>query len=154
MSRRCSETKRRALREQGALHTRPERVVDPLFAESDFFDPEDLIQVKYEMLRRSGEAGVTVTDAAAAFGFSRPTFYKARADFDAEGLSGLVAGKRGPRGAHKLTDEVLAFLGELLAEDSSLSAGILADRVFERFGKTVHPRSIERRLPVPKKKRR
>ncbi len=151
---RHSETKRRALRQQGALHTHPERVIDPLFQESDFFDAQDLVQVKYEMLRRAAEQGVTVTQAAGAFGFSRPSFYKARVDFEAEGLPGLVARRRGPRGPHKLTEEVLAFLAELLVGDPSLSAQALSDRIRKAFGKSVHPRSIERALQGPKKKRR
>jgi len=153
MSRNGSQTKRQALREQGALHACPERVEDPLFEDSEFFDPEDVVQVKYEMLRRAGEEGVTVTEAATAFGFSRPSFYKARSDFNAEGLPGLVARKRGPRAPHKLTDEVLAFVGELRAGEPSLSAAVLAERIWQRFGKRIHPRSLERALPGAKKKR-
>ena len=153
MSRDGSQRKREALREQGALHVRPDRVVDPLFEDGGFFDPEDVVQVKYEMLRRVGQEGMTVSEAASAFGFSRPSFYKARADFDAEGLPGLVAKKRGPQAAYKLTEEVVAFVGELRSEDPSLSATALAERVFERFGKRIHPRSIERALAGAKKKR-
>ena len=35
------------------LHPHPETVTAALFQDSAFFDPDDLIQVKYEMLRRS-----------------------------------------------------------------------------------------------------
>jgi transposase len=153
MSREGSETKRQVLREQGALHGCPDRVVDPLFEDSEFFDPEDAVQVKYEMLRRAREDGMTITEAAKAFGFSRPSFYKARSDFESGGLPGLTANKRGPRGPHKLTEEVMAFLGGLRAEDPSLSSPALADRVLRQFGKRIHPRSIERALPGVKKKR-
>jgi len=153
MSRDGARKKREALRDQGALHARPDRVVDPLFEDGGFFDPEDMVQVKYEMLRRVGQEGVTVREAARAFGFSRPSFYKARADFDAEGLPGLVARKRGPRTPYKLTEEVLAFAGRRRAEDPSVSAAALAERVFERFGRRIHPRSIERALAGAKKKR-
>jgi predicted Zn-dependent protease len=41
-----------ALREEGTLHSAPEKVRDPKFQDSDFFDPRDAVQVKYEMLRR------------------------------------------------------------------------------------------------------
>src|SRR2546428_13246990 len=44
--------KRDALKAQGALHPRPQDVTDPLFRESTFFDAHDIVQVKYEMLRR------------------------------------------------------------------------------------------------------
>ena len=73
--------------------------------------------------------------------------------FEAEGLPGLVAKKRGPQAAYKLTEEVVAFVGELRSEDPSVSATALAERVFERFGKRIHPRSIERALVGAKKKR-
>lgn len=153
MSRDGSQRKREALREQGALHARPDRVVDALFEDGGFFDPEDVVQVKYEMLRRVGQEGISVSEAASAFGFSRPSLYKARADFEAEGLPGLVAKKRGPQAAYKLTEEVVAFVGGLRSEAPSLSAATLAERVFERFGKRIHPRSIERALAGAKKKR-
>lgn len=153
MDRRSSETKREALREQGALHGFPQRVVDPLFEDSEFFDPQDAVQVKYEMLRRVREDGMTITEAAKAFGFSRPSFYKARSDFESGGLPGLIASKRGPQGPHKLTEEVLAFLADLRAEAPCLSSPTLADQVLQQFGKSIHPRSIERALPGAKKKR-
>jgi transposase len=153
MNRKRSQKKREALREQGALHAHPDRVADPLFEDGGFFDPEDVVQVKYEMLRRAGEEGMTVSDAASAFGFSRPSFYKALADFEAEGLPGLVARKRGPRGAFKLTEEVLAFVGQLRTEDPSMSPAALAEQVLEGFGKRIHPRTIERALAGTKKKR-
>ena len=85
-----------ALRQQRALNRRPGKVTDELFAEDSFFDPRDLVQVKYEMLRRVQAEGKSVTDAAAAFGFSRPSFYQAQSAFGQEGLAGLVPQKRGP----------------------------------------------------------
>ena len=66
-----------ALQQQGCLNPRPEQVADPLFQQSDFFDPNDLVQVKYEMLRRVQIDQQPVRQAAAAFGFSRPTYYTA-----------------------------------------------------------------------------
>ena len=148
-----SGTKREVLRQQGALHAHPEGVRDPLFEHNGFFDPADVVQAKYEMLRRVEHEGMGVSQAASAFGFSRPSFYKARADFDAEGVAGLAASKRGPRSAHKLTKEVLVFLAQLRTEAPSLSAPALAERVLKRFGKRIHPRSIERALSRVQKKR-
>ncbi len=69
--------KRQALRQTGTLNPRPDRVTDELFADSDFFDPNDLLQVKYEMLRRVRRDDFTVQQAAKVFGFSRPSFYMA-----------------------------------------------------------------------------
>jgi transposase len=109
-----------------------------------FFDGRDLVQVKYEMLRRVQRESGSVTQAAADFGFSRVSFYQAQAAFAAGGLPGLVPRRRGPRGAHKLTEEVMVFLDQARAAAPELSSRDLAGRVQERFGLAVHPRSIER----------
>ena len=59
-----------ALRRQSSLNPHPENVTDPLFKGSDFFDARDLVQVKYEMLRRVRVDGVPIATSAAAFGFT------------------------------------------------------------------------------------
>ena len=147
------DPKQKALREQGALNRRAERVKDPLFLEEVFFDPRDLVQVKYEMLRRVHREGHYVNQATSAFGVSRPTFYQAQLAFEQEGLSGLVPKKRGPQSRHKLTDEVLEFIAQERAKGAQLRWSELAERVKQRFGVTVHPRSIERTVSRSKKKR-
>lgn len=139
--------KREALKAQGALHPRPQDVTDPLFRESPFFDADDLVQVKYEMLRRVRLEERSVSEAAADFGFSRPSFYTARAAFQKAGLPGLLPQKRGPRQAHKLTDAVLASLASVRNDDGSIPrTAALAAVLQDRFGITAHPRSIERSL--------
>ena len=148
------DSKLETLRDQGTLNPRPKAVTDPLFAEGSFFDPRDLVQVKYEMLRRVQSEGHSVTGAATAFGFSRPSFYHARAAFEEAGLAALVPRKRGPKQAHKLTDEIVAFILETRQQDSSVRPSDLVGLIQERFGTTVHPRSIERRLRRRQKKRR
>ena len=150
---RPSNPKEKTLKEQGALNRHPERVIDALFQGSGFFDPKDLVQVKYEMLRRVRRDQQSVTGTAASFGFSRPSFYEAQRGFEREGLAGLVTKKRGPRGAHKLTEEVADFLEQAASGDPSLRSLELARRVKVRFGITVHPRSIERALARREKKR-
>jgi len=148
-----SDPKLDALRQRRALNPRPERVTDELFRESEFFDPRDLPQVKYEMLRRVQTEATSVTSAAKAFGFSRPSFYEAQAAFADAGLDGLVPRKRGPRGAHKLGADVMAFILESRSKDASVTAASLAPLVQKRFGLKVHPRSIERALARHEKKR-
>jgi len=148
------DAKLQSLREQGVLHLRAAAVRDELFTQSDFFDPHDLLQVKYEMLRRVERDGVAVSAAAAAFGLSRPSFYEARHAWEREGLAGLFPHKRGPHGGHKLTEEVVAFVVHLAAANGALGAPELATRVAAHFGVHVHPRSIERVLQRAEKKRR
>lgn len=140
------DPKRDALRKANALHPHPEKVKDPLFVKGEFFDRRDLVQVKYEMLRRVRVDDASVVDAAAAFGLSRPSYYEALAAFTEQGLLGLRPRKRGPRGAHKLAPEIVDFVRELRSTDSTIPSAELALRVEKRFEVTVHPRSIERAL--------
>ena len=135
-----------ALREARTLNPRPQAVRDERFSSSQFFDARDLVQVKYEMVRRVRVDGASVVGAAAAFGFSRPSYYEAAAALARDGLPGLVAAKPGPRRAHKLTDEVLEHAEDLLRADASLRPRDLVEALAARFGTRVHPRSIERAL--------
>lgn len=146
MAGRARDGKARELAASRTLNPRPQAVTDEAFGASEFFDARDLVQVKYEMVRRVEADGVSVSAAAVAFGFSRQSYYSAARALAAEGLQGLVPAKPGPRGAHKLTDEVIAFARERLAEDASLRPRQLVDAIAGRFGVTVHPRSIERAL--------
>lgn len=148
------DSKGRALREHGTLHPHPGRVRDPIFQGSEFFDPRDLVLVKYEMIRRVRVEGRPVSEAAKAFGFSRVALYQAMSAFQSEGLPGLLPRRRGPKSANKLTDEVLEFIDTQRGTDSSLRAPDLAKMVKERLGLSVHPRSIERALARRAKKGR
>jgi transposase len=148
------DSKLEALRQQGTLNLRPQTVTDELFRNPEFFDARDLVQVKYEMLRRVEKDGHSISGAAAAFGFSRPSFYQAQFAFQEGGLAGLVPLKRGPKKAHKLTPEIIEFLRGERQRDPSLRTLQLATLVQERFHVVVHPRSIERGLARSQKKRR
>lgn len=138
------KSKRAALARSGTLHPRPERVADDLFADNPFFDPRDGLQVKYEMLRRVRVDGHTVSAAAAASGLSRPTYYQAHAAFERAGLAGMLPDKKGPKGAHKLTPEVLAFVDDQLQAQPALKPRELALRIAEELGVEIHPKSISR----------
>jgi transposase len=147
MARRRDDPKEQALRAGRSLNPHPEAVADEGFAAGpEFFDARDLVQVKYEMVRRVRAGGQPVTQAAAAFGFSRPSYYQAAAAVEAGGLAALVPARPGPRRAHKLTEEVVAFARQARDADPSLRSTGLAEAIAERFGIAVHPRSVERAL--------
>jgi transposase len=146
VAKRRDDPKVEALRAERSLNLRPEAVVDDAFAASEFLDARDLVQVKYEMVRRVRVDGDAVSRSASAFGFSRPSFYEAAAALDAGGLAALVPARPGLRRAHKLTDDVVAFARQRRDEDPSLRSADLADAIAERFGVRVHPRSVERAL--------
>jgi transposase len=148
------DAKAEALRAQGALHPRPDAVRDPLFGSHEFFDARDLVQVKYEMVRRVEIDGHSVAQTTDAFGCSRPTFYHAQTAFKTHGIPGLVPRKRGPRGAHKLDDAVMTFVSALRTDDPTLSTSALLDHIRRRFGVAVHRRTLERARRREEKKRR
>src|SRR5579863_945622 len=140
------DPKEEALAEARCLNPHPEQGTDPEFLSSDFFDARDAVQVKYEMVRKVQAGGVPVTEAAAAFGYSRPAYYAAAAALERSGLEGLVPARPGPRGAHKLTAEILAWAEQALAADPALRPAALAGPIEANFGVRAHPRSIERAL--------
>jgi transposase len=147
-----TEAKKASLRQVGALNRQPDDVVDPLFQVNDFFDACDLVQVKYEMLRRVRVDGWSVTAAAKAYGFSRLGLYQIQSTFTQAGLPGLLPKRPGPRRAHKLSDAIVDFLLEQIQTEPKLLAAELARRVRRRFRVKVHPRSIERALARRQKK--
>lgn len=140
------DPKATALLEEGTLNRFPEKVGDPHFRESEFFDPRDVVQVKYEMLRRVSVENASITDATDEYGVSRPTYYQAKASFEEAGVAGLVPKKRGPRGPHKLQGEVLVFAEKQMAQGQPIRARALAKLIRKEFSLDVHPRTIERAL--------
>ena len=85
------------------LNPHPEAVTDPAFTSGAFFDPADLVQVKYEMVRAVEAGQMGAGAAASAFGLARQSYYNARKALAGHGLAGLIPAKPGPKGGHKLT---------------------------------------------------
>lgn len=138
-----SEASRRAaLESSGLLHPNPDAVTAAVFRErAPFFLALDKVQVKYEMLRAHVVEGVSVTEAAAEHGYSRGGFYLVQAAFSEQGMAGLVDERRGRRGPLRLTDEIVRFLRAAPAESSGAA---LAREVEQRFGVSLHRRTVER----------
>ena len=98
MAKKASDPKIEALQAQRCLNPHPEAVIDEAFSASEFLDPRDLVQVKYEMVRRVRIEGDTVVSSAAEFGFSRPSFYEAAAALTAVACPPLSRPVPGPAG--------------------------------------------------------
>jgi transposase len=147
------DDKMESLKKFGALNPHPNKVVEKMFSDSalEFFDSRDLVQVKYEMLRAVDKDGRSVKQASEAFGFSRPAFYQAQSQFKQGGVTGLAKKRPGPKSAHKLTADVRAFIEEKLEKGKPLRARKLAPLIKKKFGKDVHPRTIERAVRRRKK---
>ena len=147
-----SDPKCEVLRAHATLNPHPEQVTDALFQTYPFFDARDLVQVKYEMLRRVMVEGQPVGATTAVFGFSRVTLYHLRQRFEAAGLAGLLPQPKGPQRAHKLSDDVVAFVLRLLEAEPALRMVGVPPRVAQQFGRSVHLRTIERALARQRKK--
>ncbi len=138
------EARRRSLDSAGLLHPHSDAVRAHVFETGGpFFFALDKVQVKYEMLRAHALEGVPVVRAAAEHGYSRPAFYLVAAAFEERGMQGLLDERRGRRGPIKLTPEIVEFLR---AAPSQLSGARLAQAVEERFGLSLHRRTVERLL--------
>ena len=89
-----------ALAEDGTLNPAPEEGPRPEVSGRRTSDRRDIVQVKYEMLRRASVEKASVTEASEEYGVSRPTYYQAKADFDEGGIAGTRAQEaRSPRPA-------------------------------------------------------
>ena len=105
-----SDTKADFLRREGLINPKPERVVHPLFRGRDFFDPLDLPQVRYEMLRIARVEDIAVKEACQLFGFSREYFYQLERDFMGRGYAALLGSTRGRRPLIALNQEIVNFI--------------------------------------------
>ena len=148
---RLPDAKLTALAATGTLNRNPQAIVDPLFRSGGFFDPRDLLQVRYEMVRRHRLEAVPVAITAQIFGVSLPTAYQAHAAFDAGGIAGLLPKRRGPKQGHKLTPEILAHVAQRRRERPDLRTGDLLAELQQIFGLVIHRRSLQRLLYVKKK---
>jgi transposase len=149
-----SSPKAQALKAAGSFNPRADQVRHSLFEGSEFFDPQDLPQLKYEALRALKADDYSITRAADEFGLSRPTLYQAQDQFNKQGLEGLLARKRGPKKPHKLTPEVQQYLRELKASEPELGARELVRRLRQKFKLKVHPRTVEKSLKTKEKRGR
>ena len=144
-----TDSKAQRLKQSGTLNPSPEKVVDPLFANTEFFDARDLLQVRYEMVRRAEE--VPLRETAQRFGASVPTCVRAKRAFREGGLQALIPQRRGPRTAHKITPEILAFVDDYRGRHGPVGSRKLVPLIAERFGISVHPRGLEKAIARTKK---
>ncbi len=146
-----SHPKRDYLAAAGALNPHPEAVHAEIFQRHRFFDPLDKVQVKYEMLRTHAVDGQSIASAAAAFGFSRETFYQTSRAFEDGGTAGLRDEKRGRHGPVKVTAELVSWVRRAAVEHPEWSGAAMARRLAEALGVILHRRTVERLLTEVKK---
>ncbi len=82
--------KANSLKVKGILNDNPERIVHSMLLNSKLFDPLDLIQVQYEMLRAVRVEGVSVSEACRLFGYSREYYCRLEQEFNSKGFAGII----------------------------------------------------------------
>ena len=126
------------------LHRTPERVQDDRFTQqTDFFDPKDIVQVKYELLRTCQVERRDVASACLDFGFSRTTYYKVQQAFLEGGLPALMGRPRGRLKPIKVTDVVRGYLIAEKAKNSKLSAREMVETLKKRYHVQLSERMIQ-----------
>ena len=145
------EIRTQRLKQEGTVHPNPDKVRADLVEKSPFFDANDLMQMKYEMLRSVNIDHQSIADAAHTFGLSRVAYYHAQKQYQRHGLVGLLPSKRGPKHPHKFTSEVMSFIEEqLVATGQRLDWKLLSKQIEDKFGIITHPRSVERAVKLKK----
>lgn len=145
--------KRKALVASGTLNPHPEAVRSELF-HTDFFDPYDFAQVKYEMLRAHSVDEDAVAEVCRQFGLSRESFYQIQQAFQELGFSSFLPRKRGRKGPVKLKGEVLEFVLAQKKENPAIDPGHLAALIQERYGIAIHRTTVLRGLKKKLRSRR
>lgn len=139
-----NDTKTEFLRKEGIINPKPERVVDPLFQKHEFFDPLDLPQVRYEMLRIARVEEVSVTEACRLFGFSREYFYRLERDFMSRGYVGLLGSPRGRRPLVALNQELINFIIHRKMTEPQLTGEELRKELKSIYQVECSRRTVER----------
>jgi transposase len=122
-----------------------ESVKNNLLQKSDFFNPLDKGQLKYEMLRAHCHEGYFITRVCEDFGYSRESFYKTLDAFHKEGIAGIAGKIKGKTKPDKLTPEIIGFVIYQRAKFGLSGAAITQD-VIKEFNINLHKRTVERIL--------
>jgi transposase len=77
------------------------------------FDAGDEVGRRLAAVQLVATKIASAVSVAEGFGVSVETLWRWRCSFAAHGVSGLIAGKTGPKGPHKLTEQIIARAREL-----------------------------------------
>ena len=139
------QTKIDFLAKESLLNPKPDRIKHPLFQTTDFFDPLDLPQVRYEMLRTVRIENKSITEACRLFGFSREYFYKLDRQFKDGGFLALLnSPKAGRRPIIALKQEIVNFIIRRKLESAKLSGDELRKEIEKNYKTVCSTRTVER----------
>ena len=138
------ESKDDILKAGGTYNRAHKSVTADEFQHGVFFDPKDLAQVKYEMLRSVAKDGVSISDAAEKYGLSRQPYYISKNAVENQGLVGLIPQKRGPKGSHKLGVQAEEFIDRYMKEHPNANSAEINRELAKATGIQVHNRTVSR----------
>ena len=138
------EEKLKFLEKEGLLNQKPDRISHSLFKTNDFFDPLDLLQVRYEMIRYVKVDGYSVAKACRIFGFSREYYYKLGRMFSERGFVGLLGAPSGRRPLIALNQELVNFIIHKKLEEPNLSGDNICKQIKKSYYVECSTRTVER----------
>lgn len=136
--------KNKFLDKEGLLNKKPDRISHSLFKTHEFFDPFDLLQVRYEMLRSVKVDGCSVAKACRTFGFSREYYYKLGRMFTERGFVGLLGAPSGRRPLIALNQELVNFIIHKKLEEPKLSGDNICKQIKKNYHVKCSTRTVER----------
>ena len=136
--------KKEILLANGTYNKNHEKVKNENFLTGAFYDPIDIIQVKYEMLKDAAEGSRGIAQVADEFGFSRASFYNIKDAFDKQGLSAFVPEKTGPKRPHKLTESHKDYIDRYISEKPKVSSNEITKSLKKDKGIDISKRTVER----------
>lgn len=139
-----TDTKKQFLRKEGLINPKPERVCYKHFESNDFFDPMDLPQVRYEMIRTARVENISVANACRLFGFSREYFYKLERKFMEHGFVALLGSQKGRRPLIALNNEIVNFIIHRKVDNPNLSGEDLRKEILKIHKLDCSRRTVER----------
>ena len=131
---------------------RNDKVTEPRFLDSDLFDPKDLLQVRYEMVRSIKEGVITLDEVPSKYGVSAMTAKRCVSSLEKGGIIALVPERKGPKGPSSLDDESLRFIDSYIAEHPKASGRKVHDALEAEKHVGVSKRTVERYLSSKKAK--
>ena len=137
-------SKREILQANGTYNKNYEKIKNHKFITGSFYDPMDIVQVKYEMLKDAEEGNRGIAQVADEFGFSRASFYNTKDEFNEQGLSAFVPEKPGPRRPYKLTDSYKDYVDRYISENPKASSNEIARSLKKDKGIDISKRTVER----------
>jgi len=136
--------KKEILIKNGTFNKNHDKVKREGFSEGGFYDPMDIVQVRYEMIKDADDSEKTIGQISSEYGYSRASYYHIKDNFDKGGIAALIPERTGPKEARKLTGDLREYIKEYTQRNPKASSSKIAAEIESVKGVTVSKRTIER----------